>query len=93
MGEFQAYSERGTEYEGSMMVGDMDTRDRVIRLETQVAHLTSVIEKQDEKIDLLLDTFQQAKGARYVLMALVAVGGFMAGKLPAMLSWIGMAKG
>lgn len=75
------------------MNDDVFVRERIAALEVQVKHLTSVVEKQDQKIDLLVETFQQAKGAKWMLLAMVGVGGFLAGKLPTILSWFGLAKG
>lgn len=53
-----------------------DTRDRVIALEVQVQHLTTIIEKQAEvlkdqadKITALYNMLFQAKGARWLIGA------------------------
>ena len=75
------------------MNDDTAVRERIVALEVQVAHLTALVEKQDKKIDILVETFQQAKGAKWLLMALVGVGGFLAGKLPGLMAWLSMPKG
>jgi hypothetical protein len=72
------------------MVEDAAVRERIAALEVQVKHLTAVVERQDQKIDVLVETLQQAKGAKWVLFALVGIGGFIAGKLPTLAGYLGL---
>lgn len=65
-----------------------DTRDRVIRLESQVDHLTKAVERLADQNERLVTAFEQARGAKWVFMAMVGVGGFLAGKLPAVAAWL-----
>ena len=56
-----------------------DTRDRVIRLETQIAHMDRQVAATAEKVDEMHALLQQSRGARWMLVGLVGLGGFLAG--------------
>ena len=62
-----------------------DTRDRVIRLEAEVEALTAVVTASSKKIDDMHALFLQAKGARWAIMAMAAIGGFISAKLSALI--------
>lgn len=64
-----------------------DTRDRVIRLEGKVEQLEKTIEGMDTKVSEMHELLIQAKGARWMLMFLVALGGFVAAKITPFLSY------
>jgi hypothetical protein len=66
-----------------------DTRDRLIALEGDVKHLTQAVEAMTKQVAEMNALFQQAKGAKWVLMAMAAIGGFVASKLGALLPYIG----
>jgi hypothetical protein len=55
-----------------------DTRDRVIRLEAQVDHLTSQLDDMQKKVNAMYDLLMQAKGMRWMIVGMAAVGGFLA---------------
>lgn len=65
---------------------ESDTRDRVIRLETEVGHLRTTVESMDAKLTELTTILQQARGARWVLVVSVAIGGFIAAKVSPLLA-------
>lgn len=58
-----------------------DTRDRVIRMEGKVEQLERKIDDLDTKVTEMHQLLTQAKGARWMLMLMIAVGGFIAGKI------------
>jgi predicted esterase YcpF (UPF0227 family) len=58
-----------------------NTRDRVLMLESDVKHLTESVDEMKVKLDEIHNLFMQARGARWVIIALAGVGGFVAGKL------------
>jgi hypothetical protein len=58
-----------------------DTRDRVIRLETQVENLDRDISSMKLKVDDMHEVLMQAKGARYVIAAAAAIAGGVTGFL------------
>ncbi|PSJ60733.1 hypothetical protein [Pseudaminobacter soli (ex Li et al. 2025)] len=64
-----------------------DTRDRVIRLEAEVAHQTKTIEAMDTKVTEMHDLLMAAKGARWAIIAAASVGGFIAAKLSFFFPW------
>jgi hypothetical protein len=68
-----------------------DTRDRVIRLEAQVEHLTLTVDDMKEKLDDLHGVFMQAKGARWLLIAMAGIGGALAGFMAKWLPLAGVA--
>jgi len=71
-------------------MGD-DSRDRLIRLETEVEHLTATVNSMAGKLDELHSVFLQAKGARWLLLAAATVGGGVAGFTAKWLPLIGAA--
>ena len=58
-----------------------DTRDKVIRLETEMAAMRNDVSKMAAKVDELHELLTQARGARWMLMILIALGGFVAAKV------------
>lgn len=48
-----------------------DTRDRVIRMETELEALKEKVDALDEKMDKLVDLLTQAKGARRAIQFLI----------------------
>lgn len=67
-----------------------DTRDKVIRLEAVVDQMQRNILAMDAKLDQMHNILEQAKGARWVLFALVGLGGFLAAKVPAIMALFGV---
>lgn len=61
-----------------MRVSD-DTRERIAALEVQVKHLADTLDNTNKVVTELRDLLLQAKGARWLLGILIAIGGFMAG--------------
>lgn len=64
-----------------------DTRDRVIRLEAEVAHQTQKIEAMADQVSEMHNLIMQAKGARWAILAAASVGGFIAAKLSLFFPW------
>lgn len=62
-----------------------DTRDRVIALETDVKHLSATVDTMAEQVKDMHTLLQQAKGARWAILTMAAVGGFIASKLGALI--------
>ena len=67
-----------------------DTRDRVVALERDVKHLSQQVEDMADKVSQMHQLLMQAKGARWAVLTLVAVGGFVAGKLGSLVSLFGV---
>lgn len=64
-----------------------DTRDRLIALEVKVDHLTERLDDYGRKVTEMHDLLQSAKGARWMLMILIAIGGFVAAKITPLLAY------
>jgi phage-related minor tail protein len=67
-----------------------DTRDRVVALERDVKHLSQQVDDMADKVSQMHQLLMQAKGARWAVLTLVAVGGFVAGKLGSLVSLFGL---
>lgn len=57
----------------------MSDGERIAALEVQVKHLADTLDKTNDVVTELRDLLLQAKGARWLLGILIAIGGFMAG--------------
>lgn len=55
-----------------------DTRDMVIRLETEVEHIQVQLADMQEKVNAMHDLLMQAKGMRWLIVTMAAVAGFAA---------------
>lgn len=64
-----------------MTTPTQDTRDRVIRMESQVEQLEKKIDDLDKKVTEMHQLLTQAKGARWMLMLMIGLGGFVAAKV------------
>lgn len=71
---------------GRCAMGD-DTRDRLIALEVQVEHLTKTLDNTNAIVTELRDLLLQAKGARWLLCILIAIGSFVAGMVAKYAPW------
>ena len=52
-----------------------DERDRLTRLEVQFSHLAKAMDDTHEKVTVMHDLLMQAKGMKYLIMLMAAVGG------------------
>lgn len=68
-----------------------ETAVKVAKLEAQVEHLTNTVDKMATKLDDLHAVFLQAKGARWLLLAMAGIGGAFAGFAAKWLPLIGAA--
>ena len=60
---------------------EVDTRDRVIRLEANVEQLTRDIAGMDAKVTEIYTLLQQAKGARWMLIVIWLAAGAVLGRM------------
>jgi hypothetical protein len=68
-----------------------DTRDRVIKLESDLQHLTNAVESMSAKVTAMHDLLNQARGARWLILTAAAIGGFVSAKLAAFVPWLSSA--
>ena len=71
----------------AMSTPAQDTRDKVIRLEVEMHAMRNEVAKMSAKVDELHELLTQARGARWMLMILIALGGFMAAKIVPLVSY------
>jgi hypothetical protein len=72
------------------MSDSTDTRDRVIKLESDLRHLTDSVEGMSAKVTAMHDLLQQARGARWLILTAAAIGGFVSAKLAPLLPWLSL---
>jgi hypothetical protein len=70
------------------MSDSTDTRDRVIKLESDMKHLTATVDDMSVKVSAMHDLLNQARGARWLIITAAALGGFVSAKLAPLLPWI-----
>ncbi len=58
-----------------------DTRERLVRLETEMEHLTLKLDRMSTQLDQLVALLNNAKGVRWVLVIIAGAAGFFASKL------------
>ena len=68
-----------------------DTRDRTIKLEADVEHLTEKVAEVSQKVNEMHALLLQAKGARWAILAMAAIGGFLSAKLSMFFPWLSIA--
>ena len=64
------------------MNADDTPRERLARLETKVEHLSKSLEDTHEKVVEMHELLLQAKGARWVIVGIAGVAGYVASYLP-----------
>lgn len=69
-----------------------DLRERVATLEAENRHISNQLEELTQIVKRIDKAFEQAKGAKWVLVGLAGIGGFFAGKLGALAALFGFAK-
>jgi hypothetical protein len=70
------------------MSDSSDTRDKVIKLERDMEHLTTTVDKMAGHVEEMRNLFIQAKGARWFIITAASLGGFLAAKVGAFLPWM-----
>jgi hypothetical protein len=73
---------------GAKMSDANDTRDRVIKLTSDMEHLTARFDEVAAKVAVMHDLLQSARGARWMILTAAAIGGFVSAKIGAFLPWI-----
>lgn len=64
-------------------------RDRIKTLELEFNHMNKSMNDMQEKVDEMHEILLQAKGAKWTIFLLAAVGGFLATKLSSLLAFMG----
>lgn len=69
-----------------MTTPTQDTRDRVIALEAELRHVRSELADVHSKVNEMHSLLLKAQGAKWLLLTLVALSGFIAAKLSPLLA-------
>lgn len=64
-----------------------DNHERLVRLETKHEHMTEKVEAMAEKVDEMHELLLQARGVRWVIIAMATIGGFLASKIGTIIPW------
>ena len=64
-----------------------DTRDRVIALERDMQHMSSKVDEMAGQVKEMHQLLMQARGAKWAVVGLATVGGFISAKLSALFPW------
>ena len=72
---------------------EIEHAERIVALEVKVDTLTKSVDTLSTKVDELLGIVQQARGARYALVGLGAVGGALVSSMSGLAGKIGVVLG
>ena len=67
---------------------DADLMDRMARLETNISHMSVALERNTEMLETLNNVLQQARGAKWALMLIASIAGFLGSKIGAVLEFM-----
>ena len=67
---------------------DADLLDRMARLETNISHMSVALERNTEMLETLNNVLQQARGAKWALMLIASIAGFLGSKIGAVLGFM-----
>ena len=67
---------------------DADLLDRIARLETNISHMSVALERNTEMLETLNNVLQQARGAKWALMLIASIAGFLGSKIGAVLEFM-----
>jgi hypothetical protein len=62
-------------------MNEPEIRERLVRLETEMEHITAKLDDVSKKVTLLVDLLNQARGARWAIGIVAALIGFAAAKI------------
>ena len=68
---------------------DIETRARLVRLETEFKAAMDRLDGINSKVTQMHELLTQAKGVRWLILTMVAIGGFAAAKLTTVAQWFG----
>jgi len=67
---------------------DADLLDRIARLETNISHMSVALERNTEMLETLNNVLQQARGAKWALMLIASIAGFLGATVGAVLEFM-----
>jgi hypothetical protein len=72
------------------MTSEEMLRERIARMEVQIDHLSRKMDETTEILKRLDAAFEQAKGAKWMLLGIAGAAGFIAGKSASILGFFGI---
>ena len=72
---------------------EIEHAERIVALEVQMLALTKSVDTLSSKVDELLGIVQQARGARYALVGLGAIGGALVSSMTGLAGKLGVVFG
>lgn len=60
--------------------------ERIAKLEVKIEHLTHAMDEMGGKLSTLVDLLNQAKGARWAILGVSGLAGFLSGKAGGLLT-------
>lgn len=69
-----------------------DTRDRVIRLEAEVEHISAQLTEMSTKVSAMHDVLMQAKGAKWVVVVAAAIVGGITSWIASVFNFFGVHR-
>ena len=67
---------------------DADLLDRMARMETNIAHMSVAVERNTEMLEAFNNMLQQARGAKWVIVLVASISGFLGSKIGTVLAFI-----
>jgi len=67
-------------------------KDRIKTLELEFVHMSKSMNDMQEKVDEMHEILLQAKGAKWTIFLLAAVGGFLATKISSLFAFLPLGK-
>ena len=67
---------------------DADLLDRMARMETNIAHMSVAVERNTETLEAFNNILQQARGAKWVIVLVASISGFLGSKIVTVLAFI-----
>ena len=64
-----------------------DNHERLVRLETRHEHMTKRVDAMAGKVNEMHELLMQARGARWAILGIASLGGFIAGKVASLFPW------
>lgn len=65
--------------------------ERLVKLETEFEHMAAKVDHMAKQVEEMHSLLLQAKGARWAVLGMATIGGFLSAKIGALIPWIGMA--
>lgn len=66
-----------------------NTRDKVIALERDMQHISDKVDEMASQVKEMHELLMRARGAKWAIVGMASIGGFISAKLSAFMPWFG----